>query len=205
MTISIDWQNKLVLSTESINDIVIFKNTIRDLEDDDTGMLYPSIITYKRVDLGGGAYMHAVDFINGYQLKFPNAGNYTVIGNINAPIVPVAGVFVDRTKAAAFSTVAGEGGAGSTLTAADVWAHPSRSLTDVSNIWSASEPLAILAKMEIVRAILQNKTITNPNTGLMTVYDTDGVTPLLTAQLYEKVDGSQTYRGQGAERRELLQ
>jgi hypothetical protein len=40
-------------------------------------------------------------------LRFPVAGNYTVIGNIGATIVPVAGVFVDRTKAAAFSTIAG--------------------------------------------------------------------------------------------------
>lgn len=112
MTISIDWQNKLVLSTASITDIVDFKNTIRDLEDDDTGMLYDPVISYKRLDLGGGSYFHAVDFINGYQLKFPNAGNYTVIGNIGATIVPVAGVFVDRTKSAAFATVAGDGSGG---------------------------------------------------------------------------------------------
>jgi hypothetical protein len=111
MTISIDWQNKLVLSTASITDIVAFKDTIRDYEDDDAGVLHDPIITYKRLDLGGGAYFHGVDFINGYQLKFPNAGSYTVVGNIGATIVPVSGVFVDRTKSAAFATVAGEGGA----------------------------------------------------------------------------------------------
>lgn len=110
MTISIDWANKLVVSTASITDIVGFKNTLRDFEHDDIGVLYPPIITYKRLDLGGGAYFHAVDFVNGWQLQFPNTGNYTVIGNINATIVPVAGVFVDRTKSAAFATVAGSGG-----------------------------------------------------------------------------------------------
>ena len=203
MTISIDWTNKLVLSTESITDVVIFKDTIREFEDDDVGMLYPAIITYKRIDLGGGAYMHAVDFINGYQLKFPNAGNYTVIGNINATIVPVGGVFVDRTKAAAFSTVAGTGGG--SLTAAEVWAHPARTLTDYSGVWSDSAAVSLTGKVEIATAILKNKTVTNPSNGLMTVYDVDGITPLLTAQLYEKADGSQTYRGQGAERREALQ
>lgn len=112
MAISVDWVNKLVLSDASITDIVAFKNTIRDLEDDDTGMLYAPIITYKRLDLGGGAYFHAVDFINGYQLKFPTPGNYTVVGNIGATIVPVAGVYVDRTKSAAFATVAGDAGGG---------------------------------------------------------------------------------------------
>lgn len=110
MSITVDWANKLVLSTASITDIVAFKDTIRDLEDDAIGMLYDPIITYKRLDLGGGAYFHGVDFVNGYQLKFPNAGSYTVIGNIGATIVPVAGVFVDRTKSAAFATVAGTGG-----------------------------------------------------------------------------------------------
>lgn len=130
MTISVDWENKLVLSTASIPDIVAFKDTIRDLEDSETGMLYPPIITYKRIDLGDGAYFHAIDAINGYQLKLPNAGNYTVIGNINMPIVPVAGVFVVQTKAAAFATVAGGSGGGSGGTAptaqenADaVWSH----------------------------------------------------------------------------------
>ena len=117
MTISIDWANKLVLSTASITDIVAFKDTLRGFEDDDIGMLYDPIIQYKRVDLGGGAYFHDVPFINGYQLKFPNAGNYTVIGNIGATIVPVVGVFVDRTKSAAFATVAGTGGSSGPTTA----------------------------------------------------------------------------------------
>lgn len=121
MTISIDWVNKRVVSTASIADIVAFKDTLRDFEDDDIGVLYPPIITYKRLDLGGGAFFHAVDFINGWQLQFPNAGNYTVIGNINATIVPVAGVFVDRTKSAAFATVAGSGGGGAS--AADIAAQ----------------------------------------------------------------------------------
>ncbi len=125
MTISIDWSAKLVQSTASITDIVAFKDTIRDFEDDDVGMLYDPIISYKRLDLGGGAYFHGVDLINGYQLKFPNAGNYTVIGNLGATIVPVAGVFVDRTKSAAFATVSGVGGVSPTAAdiAAAVWAY----------------------------------------------------------------------------------
>jgi hypothetical protein len=119
MTISIDWQNKLVLSTASITDIVAFKASIRELEDDPEGMLYDPVVTYKQLNLGGGAYFHAVDFINGYQLKFPSAGNYTVIGNIGATIVPVAGVYVDRTKSAAFAMTAGSGG-GSYPSAAEI-------------------------------------------------------------------------------------
>jgi hypothetical protein len=118
MAITIDWANKLVLSTASINDIVAHHDTLRDYEDSDEGMLHDPIISYKVLDLGGGAYFYGLDYINGYQLKFPSAGNYTVIGNINATIVPVAGVYVDRTKAAAFATVAGSGASGPS--AADV-------------------------------------------------------------------------------------
>lgn len=125
MAISVDWQNKLVLSTASIPDVVAFKDAIRELEDDAEGLLYDQVITYKRLDLGGGAYMHGVDFINGYKLKFPNPGSYVIVGNIGAVIVPVAGVFVDRLKAAAFAAVAGDGAMGYTLEqiAAAVWNH----------------------------------------------------------------------------------
>lgn len=197
MTITVDWTNKLVLSTASITDIVAFKNTIREFEDDDVGMLYDAIIAYKRVDLGGGSYFHDVPFINGYQLKFPNPGNYTIVGNLGATIVPVAGVFVDRTKSAAFATVAGSGASGPTASeiATAVRLELTPELTSLSSIES---------KVTVATAILKNKTVTNPVNGLMTVYADDGVTPLFTAQLYENVDGSVPYRGQGAERREAL-
>lgn len=118
MAITIDWENKLVLSTASIPDIVAFKETIREFEDDAIGMVHDPIIKYKRIDLGGGAYFHDVPFINGYQLIFPNPGNYVVIGNIGATIVPVAGVFVDRTKSAAFATY--DSGGGSTTSQQDI-------------------------------------------------------------------------------------
>lgn len=110
MALTPDFANKLILSDASITDIVAFHDELRDIEQSDMGILEPTVHGYKKVDLGGGAYFHDVPFINGWQLKFPNAGSYTVIGNIGATIVPVAGVFVDRTKAAAFAAVAGTGG-----------------------------------------------------------------------------------------------
>lgn len=114
MAITIDWINKIVESTASINDLPAFKDTIRDFEDDPVGMLYPPIISYKRLDLGGGAYFHAVDLINGYQLKFPNPGNYQIIGNLGGVIVPIAGVYVERKTSAAFATSGSGGGGGLT-------------------------------------------------------------------------------------------
>lgn len=124
MAISVDWTNKLVLSTASITDIIAFKDTIRDLEDDDAGMLYDPIISFKQLDLGGGAYFYGVDFINGYQLKFPNTGNYEIVGNIGATIVPVAGVYVERKTSAAFATTSvGGSGPSAADIATEVWQH----------------------------------------------------------------------------------
>ena len=40
-------------------------------------------------------------------------------------------------------------------------------------------------KVDLATAILKNKTVTDPTTGIMIIYDSDGVTPLLSAQLYE--------------------
>lgn len=114
MALTADYANRIIDSTASITDIVTFHEALRAMEASDTGMLYPIIHTFKALDLGGGAFMYGVDFVNSWRLRFPVAGNYTIIGNINATVIGVAGVFVDRTKALAFSTTsAGSGGGGS--------------------------------------------------------------------------------------------
>lgn len=111
--ISIDWQNKIVESTASILDLPVFHATLRDLEDDSAGAIHPVTHTWKALDLGGGAFMYQCDFVNGYVLKFPGAGNYTIQGNLNATISPVAGVYVERKTSLAYSTTA-VGGSGPT-------------------------------------------------------------------------------------------
>lgn len=111
MTITVDWVNKIVISTASITDLPVFHETLRDLEDDPAGMVYPVIHKWKALDLGGGAFMYQADFINGYTLTFPNAGNYSIKGNLNATINPVAGVYVERQTAVASATTA-QGGSG---------------------------------------------------------------------------------------------
>lgn len=72
--------------------------------------------------------------------------------------------------------------------------------TDLSSYpaGTAGSHLAILAKIN------RNKTISDPVTGILTVYDDDGVTPLLTAQLYKDAAGTENYSGTGVERRERL-
>lgn len=63
---------------------------------------------------------------------------------------------------------------------------------------SIGEMLALAAKL------LRNKTVTDPATGVMTVYDDNGSDVLLAADVYEDAAGTQPYDGQGVNRRERL-
>lgn len=125
MSFTVDWQNKIVDSDASITDIPAAHVALRLLESSDAGILHPTIITYKEIVLGGGATLPALAFVNGYRLRFPAAGSYSISGgNLLATIVPVAGVFVERNQAAAYAVTSigsgGAGGGGSGLSADEV-------------------------------------------------------------------------------------
>jgi hypothetical protein len=55
-----------------------------------------------------------------------------------------------------------------------------------------------------LQKLMKNRMETNPTTGVMTIYDDDDVTPLLTGNIYEDVLATQIYRGRGMERRNRL-
>ena len=157
--VSIDWTNKVVECTTSITDLPSFKDTIRGLEDDSEGMLFPPVIIYKKVSVGS-ASLHAVDFINGYRLKFIGVGPFVIIGNLNADIIPT-GVQIEREKSLSFVTVAGDGavvGGGLTTTQAE-------QLTEINKV--------LVNDKEIVG----NQLI---------IYNDDGETPLVTWNLKDK-------------------
>ena len=109
MTITIDWATKTIESTASILDLPAFHETLRDLEDDAAGMVYPVTHKWKALDLGG-AFFYQADLINGYVMEFVGAGPFQVNGNLNGTIVDT-GVQVERKTSAAFSTTA-VGGSG---------------------------------------------------------------------------------------------
>lgn len=56
-----------------------------------------------------------------------------------------------------------------------------------------------------IEKILRNKLITDPSTGTMRLYDDDGTTLLLEADVFQDAAGATPYQGQGAERRERLE
>ena len=108
--ISIDWPNKIIESDSSILDLPAFHATLRDLEDDAAGAIWPVTHRWKALDLGGGAFFYQADLINGYALRFTGTGPFQINGNLRGSIVDT-GVQVERTTSAAFSTTA-VGGSG---------------------------------------------------------------------------------------------
>lgn len=120
MALSFNTATYTIESTASIPDLPAFHAALRDWEDSEQGAIHPVTHTWKALDLGGGGYFYQADLLSPWVLKFPNAGNYTISGNLNATIVPVAGVYVERKTSAAYITTAvgGSGPSASDIAAA---------------------------------------------------------------------------------------
>ena len=111
MSLTFNTATYTIESTASITDLPAFHAELRDWEDSEQGAIHPVTHTWKALDLGGGGYFYQADLLSPWVLKFPNAGNYTISGNLNATVVPVAGVYVERKTSAAYITTA-VGGSG---------------------------------------------------------------------------------------------
>lgn len=120
MSLTFNTATYTIESTASITDLPAFHAELRDWEDSEQGAIHPVTHTWKALDLGGGGYFYQADLVSPWVLKFPNAGNYTISGNLNATVVPVAGVYVERKTSAAYITTAvgGSGPSASDIAAA---------------------------------------------------------------------------------------
>lgn len=106
MALTFNTATYTIESTTSINDLPAFHASCRDWEDSEQGAIHPVTHSWKALDLGGGGFFYQADVLSPWVLKFPNAGNYTINGNLNATITPVAGVYVERKTSAAYVTTA---------------------------------------------------------------------------------------------------
>ena len=111
MALTFNTATYTIESTASINDLPAFHASCRDWEDSEQGAIHPVTHSWKALDLGSGGFFYQADVLSPWVLKFPNAGNYTINGNLNATITPVAGVYVERKTSAAYVTTA-VGGSG---------------------------------------------------------------------------------------------
>ena len=176
----------------------------------DNSKYLPAFRTAGGDDLGSGLSIPPYYFlINGWRVR-PMETNHTLTieGNLfveggGDPVVATLGTYQVLVKSVV--PVQAQGISTSGTSAADIWNHPGRTLTDYSGVWSDNAAVTLSSKVDIATAILRNKTVTDPSTGVMTVYADDNTTPLYTAQLYESISTSTKYRGEGAQRRERLQ
>lgn len=152
--------------------------------------------------VGGGIYSPLYYFLlNGWRVRPMESDHDLVItGNLvveggGTPVVRTLGPYQVNTAYVVPERAQGISTSGTPApTASDVAAA----------VWSHANAVTLQDRVLICAKILRNKTITDPVTGVMTVYDDDGTTVLFTAQMYEGAVVGQTYRGQGAERRERL-
>lgn len=120
MSLTFDTANRVIESTASVTDLPAFHAALRDWEDSPEGAIHPVTHTWKAMDQGEGAFLYQADLINGWVLKFPTTGNYVITGNLKGNIIPVAGVYVERTRATAYTTtsVGGSGPSAESIAAA---------------------------------------------------------------------------------------
>lgn len=197
MTVSVNCATKVItldnsdatLFTETgvgtdifVLDIEVLRQQLKDWEDGLVGMAMPD--THSRnapVTLSGVTYAQTLEIINGYTITFtPNTAWRVRCEGANhniADVMNVNSVSIEIANSAGLQVVE----------------------TGISGLTEAES-----AALVLIRKLLQNKQITDPNTGLMTVYDDDDSTPLLTGYVYEDAAGGQAYRGQGIDRREKL-
>lgn len=191
MAISIDWGTRVIFvprldmplaqaSPERRElDLSAFRLELKALEASEGGQPHPDTHVHATtVVLSGVTYARSIEIVNGYTVTF-EPGLYGVIGvGANSNVLDVYndnGVhYLGNNSAGLIET--GESG----LT-------PTESLT-----------------LELVKKLLANRTETDPVAGTYTVYDDDDVSPLLQGNLWEDIAASQSYQGQGADRRDRL-
>lgn len=141
------------------------------------------------IDLGGtGTDLVIADYQGGITLKNYTSGNNNIV--------------IDMSS--------GEVELDSTITAGNYKVRGIGSLVDNSTGTSSVDKTGLLEandikmNLEIIRKISTNRIHTNPNTGVLTIYDDDDVSIYLQANIYEDVFAAQLYRSQGIERRNRL-
>jgi hypothetical protein len=212
MAIAFDPANRrIILDTLTVTASEIWSRWVDWVNTSDNGKYLPALTQVGGDDLGTGLSIPIYIFLqNGWRVR-PMEANHalTITGNLfvaggGVPVVNTIGAYnvsVQYTVPVQAQAVSTGGGGAS---AADIWAYPTRTLTDYSGVWADAAAVDLVSKVNIAQAILRNRVVTDPLTGIMTVYADDNVTPLLTARMFETIGTSQPYRGQGAEHRERL-
>lgn len=221
--VTFDGINRLVLVNDGVTEIDVEVDLYSDWKEwvtlYDHGKFLPAFRAVGGDPTTAGRALGATFFlINGWRIKTWEGDHRLVVtGNLyteegEPPFVPVEGPYttiiesnvsnlVDRLSRLEELPTQSWTEAEFDALATSIAAIPTPTALQIAQqVWSVPEGL----RMVLAAKILQNKTITDPGTGLMTVYDDDDVTPLLTAAIFEDAASVEPYRGKGVDSRERL-
>ena len=215
MAISIDWATKVISVPQAdlthISgtlyelDTDAFRLELKDLEDDEVGK--PFLDTHRHntaVTVAGTTFARTVEIINGYSITFED-GQYTVklVGS-NNNIFDVENGILNQNQV---QIIAGNSaGLIVSETTSGLTIEESTQLDEIHSTLPGieSDIDTLQVDTELVHKILRNKLVTDPDTGMLTIYDDDGVSILYQGQIWEDVAKTIAYRSQGIKVREKL-
>jgi hypothetical protein len=160
---------------------------LKDLEDSEEGMLWPDTHRHNTiVTISGIAYARTVEIINNYSIQFLPDSQWSVLmdGATNNNYHDVeAGILVQNQV-----QIIAQNSAGGQVVETATSGLTAQEAADLSNLRKAHF----------------NRFITDPTTGVLTIYDDDD-TPLWSGNVYEDEDGLVAYAGSaGIQRRDKL-
>lgn len=226
MAISVNWATRVIsipradltLVSGSLYELDVdwLRLRLKDLEDGETGMMFPDTHRHNtEVTLSGVTYARTFEVINGYTITFEDVGTpYTVrcvganhnvadVKNVNQVSLIIgnsAGLIVREIGTSGLTP---DESAALIQIASDV-ADIKLSIVAVeAGVATLSLDYGFIrADLTLVAKILKNKKVTfktGANAGKMIIYDDNGTSVLLTAQIYEDQAATIAYRGSGVE------
>lgn len=153
-------------------------------DEDEIWMDFP-FVHNTEVTVAGVTFARTIELINGYSVQFTPDSQWSVrfTGSNNNIFDVQGGILVQNQVQVIPANSAGL-----------------QTVTSGSGLSAAQD-----ARLQLIEQILRNRLVTDPSTGVMTLYADNGTTVLMTAQLYEDTAQSQTYQGSGVEERERLE
>jgi hypothetical protein len=203
MAITVDWITKVVSVPQA--DITFISGTLYELDTDwfrlqlkaieasEEGIPFDDIHLHNtEVIVAGTTFFRTIEIINGYSIEFTPDAQWSVrLAGSNNNIFDVEnGILVQNQV----QVIAQNSAGGQVIE------------TGVSGLTSleSAQLDGIDTTLTTLRKLQMNRLETDPVTGVLTVYDDDDTTPLLTGNIYEDVLAAQLYRGRGSERRDRL-
>lgn len=148
------------------------------------------------------------DYGAAIQIKSSSAGAITQVLLIHTRFDEVADAVWDEafadhaTTGSTGEALADAGGAGTPLDAAGVRAAVGMASANLDTQLTTIP--AVKADTGLALKLLRNKDVTDPATGIRTIYDDNSTDVLYTANIYEDVAGTMPFDGSGANRRDRM-